>query len=139
MFLLSFLLRSYKKKIENNKNDLQWCRENFIGEEYIFSDNKSAMQDFSLIMFCDHNILSPASTFGWWAAYLNKHETKKEYMKFIGKTGTYEFDEKIKDESENIIYESGVVENTEDLNLLDSNLLLFVLSSSIFYPIKIIC
>ena len=31
----------------------------------------------------------------------------------------------IMDESENIIYESGVVENTEDLNLLDSNLLLF--------------
>ena len=66
-----------KRWDENNKDDLKWCKDNFLGEEYIFSDAESPMQDFSLIMFCDHNILSPASTFGWWAAYLNKNETKK--------------------------------------------------------------
>ena len=34
------------------------------------------MQDFCLIMSCDHNILSPGSSFGWWCAYLNKSDTK---------------------------------------------------------------
>lgn len=55
----------------NNLSDIEWCKNSFLGEQFIFSENKSAMQDFSLIMSCDHNILSHVSSFGWWAAYLN--------------------------------------------------------------------
>lgn len=60
----------------NNLSDIEWCKNSFLGEQFIFSENKSAMQDFSLIMSCDHNILSHVSSFGWWAAYLNNNKGK---------------------------------------------------------------
>ena len=31
-------------------------------------------------MSCDHNILSHASSFGWWAAFVNKNPNKKTFM-----------------------------------------------------------
>ena len=34
------------------------------------------MEDFCAIINCDHNILSHASSFGWWAAYLNNSSKK---------------------------------------------------------------
>ena len=57
----------------NNISDIQWCKNSFIGDQFIFSENNSVMEDFCLIMNCDHNILSHVSTFGWWAAFLNKN------------------------------------------------------------------
>jgi len=61
---------------EDNTKDISWCKDNLKDDHFIFSEGNSPMQDFSLIMSCDHNILSPGSTFGWWAAYLNKNDTK---------------------------------------------------------------
>lgn len=56
---------------DNNKYDLNWCKENLKGDEYIFLEPQTTIEDFSLISECDHNIISRVSTFGWWAAYLN--------------------------------------------------------------------
>ena len=56
---------------DNNGNDLNWCKENLKGDEYIFLEPQTTIEDFSLISQCDHNIISRTSTFGWWAAYLN--------------------------------------------------------------------
>ncbi len=61
---------------EDNKVDISWCKEFFEGDEFIFSEGRSQMDDFSLIMSCDHNILSHASSFGWWAAYNNPNPNK---------------------------------------------------------------
>tara|TARA_R110000765_G_scaffold233706_2_gene336791 strand:+ start:67 stop:924 length:858 start_codon:yes stop_codon:yes gene_type:complete len=61
---------------EDNKIDIEWCKTFFKGDEFIFSEGRSQMEDFSLIMSCDHNIISHASSFGWWAAYNNPNPNK---------------------------------------------------------------
>ena len=61
---------------EDNKLDVQWCRSFFKGDEFLFSEGNQQIDDFSLIMSCDHNILSHASSFGWWAAYVNPNPNK---------------------------------------------------------------
>jgi hypothetical protein len=58
----------------NNISDLEWCKQNLIGEEYIFPNSSDTMSDFCLIMSCDYNIISHVSSFGWWAAFLNKNQ-----------------------------------------------------------------
>ena len=65
-----------KRGANDNKTDIEWCKQNFQGEEFLFSEGKSVMEDFSLIMSCDHNIISHVSSFGWWAAYLNNNQQK---------------------------------------------------------------
>ena len=60
----------------NNESDIEWCKRNFKGEDFIFSKGNTTMNDFSLIMSCDHNIISHISSFGWWAAYLNQNSNK---------------------------------------------------------------
>lgn len=54
-----------------NEDDLNWCKNNLKGDEYIFLEPQNTIQDYSLISECDHNIISRTSTFGWWAAFLN--------------------------------------------------------------------
>jgi hypothetical protein len=43
---------------------------------HIFIENETYYHDFYLLSFCKHQILS-SSSFGWWAAYLNKNKEKK--------------------------------------------------------------
>jgi hypothetical protein len=61
---------------EDNKVDVDWCRNFFKGDEFLFSEGNQQIDDFSLIMSCDHNILSHASSFGWWASYVNPNLNK---------------------------------------------------------------
>jgi len=61
---------------EDNTPDMDWCRKNLIGDEYVFLDGEDPVSDFSRIMLCDHNILSHISSFGWWAAYLNRNPNR---------------------------------------------------------------
>lgn len=55
--------------------DIEWCKKNFVGEEFIFMDINSPHIDMYLMSMCKHNIISN-STFGWWAAMLNKNIQK---------------------------------------------------------------
>lgn len=64
-----------KRGSEDNVSDIEWAKDNFRGDEFIFSEGKNPLEDFCLIMKCNHHIVSPSSTFGWWAAYL---VTRKE-------------------------------------------------------------
>ena len=67
-----------KRSNDDNIEDMRWCKNFFKGEEFSFSEGRSAIEDFELISSCDHNILSHASSFGWWAAFLNINlEAKK--------------------------------------------------------------
>lgn len=61
---------------EDNTEDMEWCKDNLKNDHFIFSEGHTTMEDLSLIMSCDHNILSPGSSFGWWGAYLNKSQSK---------------------------------------------------------------
>jgi hypothetical protein len=65
-----------KRGSDDNTDDIAWCRQSFVGDDFIFSEGKTALEDFSLITSCDHNIISHVSSFGWWAAYVNNSPTK---------------------------------------------------------------
>jgi hypothetical protein len=55
--------------------DIEWCRQNIKMEglspdRLHFSEGHTDLQDMALMSACDHNIIA-ASTFSWWAAWLN--------------------------------------------------------------------
>lgn len=66
----------------NNKNflifsdDIQWCVENFKGENIEFSCNNSELADMVLMSQCKNHIIS-ASSYSWWAAYLSANNDKQ--------------------------------------------------------------
>lgn len=49
-------------------DDIQWCRENFKGDKFIFV-NEVNYVDMFLMSRCNYNIISNSS-FAWWGAYL---------------------------------------------------------------------
>jgi hypothetical protein len=61
---------------EDNSTDVEWCKNFFKGDEFLFSEGHPQIDDFCRIMLCDHNILSHVSSFGWWAAYVNPNPNK---------------------------------------------------------------
>ena len=63
-----------KRFSDDNSDDILWCKENFSGDEFLFSEGNSTIEDFCLLSACDHHVLSHVSSFGWWGAYIdNKH------------------------------------------------------------------
>jgi hypothetical protein len=58
-------------------DDIEWCKINldFIKNK-IFIDGNLDYQDLYLMSMCNHNIIANSS-FSWWGAWLNKHNTKK--------------------------------------------------------------
>lgn len=58
-------------------DDIEWCKNNFIGEQFEFSKNQSPYQDLTdMSKKCDHMIIANSS-FSWWGAYLNNNLSKK--------------------------------------------------------------
>ena len=57
-------------------DDNTWAKENFTGENIMYSDSNSAIIDFAMISQCDHHILANSS-FSWWSAWLNKKASKR--------------------------------------------------------------
>jgi hypothetical protein len=49
--------------------DIAWCKENIRGGRLHFSEGHSDIQDLMIMSACDQHII--ASTFSWWAAWLN--------------------------------------------------------------------
>jgi hypothetical protein len=56
-------------------DDIEWCKENVIGENIVYSENHSNYEDMCIMSLCDHNIIAN-STFSWWGAYLNQNPDK---------------------------------------------------------------
>jgi hypothetical protein len=76
----------YVKAIEHLKNngvenilifsdDIKWCKENFKGDDFYFSEKNSEIEDLFLMSFCAHNVIANSS-FSWWGAYLNTNKDK---------------------------------------------------------------
>jgi len=57
-------------------DDIEWVKENFVGEDFIYSPFKGEVLDLTLMTMCDNNIISNSS-FSWWGAYLNPTVDKK--------------------------------------------------------------
>jgi len=57
-------------------DDINWCKENFIGDKFIFIEDNNDYIDLWLMSLCDNNIIANSS-FSWWGAWLNQKPTKK--------------------------------------------------------------
>ena len=69
-----FLFTGGSRDGKVNPADIQWCLENFNDSRIVYLDNLSDIETFALMTMCDYNITSFASTFSWWASFLNKNE-----------------------------------------------------------------
>lgn len=73
----------YNKSIENFNgkflvfsDDIDWCKENFIGDSFVFLDNEKDYIDLYLMARCSNNIIANSS-FSWWGAWLNNNPNKR--------------------------------------------------------------
>lgn len=64
---------------ENNIDDVQYLKDNYLKNNFYYSETNNPIMDFCLMSKCDHNIISHGSTFSWWAAYLNENKDKKVF------------------------------------------------------------
>lgn len=67
--ILLFTGGSRKNVLES---DIDWCKRHFEDERIVFVEGFNDIETFSLMKSCDYNITSFASTFSWWASFLNK-------------------------------------------------------------------
>ncbi len=56
-------------------DDIGWCKENFIGDEFTFIEGETDTMDMHLMSYCKHNIIANSS-FSWWGAWLNNNNNK---------------------------------------------------------------
>ena len=56
-------------------DDIEWCKENFLGDKFIFSPFTNEIDDLYLLINCDNHIIANSS-FSWWGAYLCEKENK---------------------------------------------------------------
>jgi len=56
-------------------DDIQWCRENIIGNNIEYSTGQNEFGDMAIMASCQANIISN-STLAWWAAWLNPNPGK---------------------------------------------------------------
>lgn len=57
-------------------DDIEWCKNEFKGNEFEFSEGNTEEVDFSMMMACSNNIIANSS-FSWWSAFLNTNPGKK--------------------------------------------------------------
>jgi len=59
-------------------DDIKWTKKNFptLPRKVTFIEGNPHYFDFYFISLCDHQIVSPDSTYSWWAAWLNKNPNK---------------------------------------------------------------
>jgi hypothetical protein len=56
-------------------DDIDWCKNNLIGDNFIYIDGECDYIDLFLMARCKNNIIANSS-FSWWGAWLNKNENK---------------------------------------------------------------
>ena len=56
-------------------DDIEWCKEHFLGNKFLFVEPDNEFLDLKLMSFCRHLIIAN-STYSWWAAFLSFHPDK---------------------------------------------------------------
>jgi len=61
-------------------DDIEWCKQNFQNEKFIFIENKNKsfendLYELQMMSTCQNNIIANSS-YSWWAAYLNTNKDK---------------------------------------------------------------
>jgi hypothetical protein len=56
-------------------DDIEWCKENFKGDNIFYSPFNEELDDLLLMKLCDNQIIANSS-FSWWGAWLNENENK---------------------------------------------------------------
>jgi hypothetical protein len=56
-------------------DDISWCKDNFIGDQFVFVEDESDYKSLILMSLCYDNIIANSS-FSWWGAWLNRYEHK---------------------------------------------------------------
>ena len=56
-------------------DDINWCKANFIGENFFFAEGNSTIEDLFIMSLCKNNIIANSS-FSWWGSWLNKNPNK---------------------------------------------------------------
>jgi len=57
-------------------DDLNWCKNNLIGDKFVFIEGNKDYIDLFLMSMCTHQVISNSS-FSWWGAWLNNNSKKK--------------------------------------------------------------
>jgi len=73
---VKYLVFSGGNRSTDDSSDIAYIKKVFNDDRFIISDSNDPMQDFSLIMSCDHNISCHQTSFGWWASFLNDNKDK---------------------------------------------------------------
>lgn len=56
-------------------DDINWCKQNFVGSQFDFSEGRNEIEDLNAMAGCKHNIIAN-STFSTWAGLLNPNKEK---------------------------------------------------------------
>jgi len=75
----------YKQAIDLTKNttdkyfifsdDIEWCKQIFNGNKFIFVENNKDYMELYMMTLCQNNVICNSS-FGWWGAWLNNNPNK---------------------------------------------------------------
>ena len=70
----------FRQELNNPKfiifsDDIEWCKENFIWEDFKFAVDNEPIVDLVAMSLCDHHIIANSS-FSWWSAWLNASGSK---------------------------------------------------------------
>ena len=67
-------------------DDIQWCKNNFKGDNIYYSPFKSELEDLCLMALAHGNIIANSS-FSWWGAYLSLNEKIVAPKQWFGPNG----------------------------------------------------
>lgn len=57
-------------------DDIDWCKDNILGDNIIFMKSANDIQDFFIMSQC-RNFIIANSSFSWWASYLSDNTSKR--------------------------------------------------------------
>lgn len=72
-------------------DDIQWCKNNFIGPDFVFVEASSetpAWRDIYLMSQCSNNIIANSS-YSWWGAWMNSNKDKLVVYPKFWYSGSY--------------------------------------------------
>lgn len=57
-------------------DDIAWCKREFTGNEFEFSEGERDVDDLAIMAACDDHVIANSS-FSWWAAYLGRNDQRR--------------------------------------------------------------